>query len=106
VNESVPYEIMNQLTMSNNGMGRLKAMVGAKNFVVHNNYSGISFKFANKGARQPNYIKITLNAMDTYDVEFGRIWGMDYKVIEKLEGIYNDQLKELFEKCTGLYLSL
>ena len=106
MNESTPYIIVNQLTLSSNGMGRLKAMVGAKNFVVHDNYSGISFKFANKGAGRPNYIKITLNAADTYNVEFGRVWGMDYKVIEKLEGVYNDQLKELFEKATGLYLSL
>lgn len=97
---------LNQLAMANNGVNRLVAMVGAKNFVKSDKENYVSFKFMRGAANKANYIKITLNAMDTYDVEFGKIHGMNYKVVGEFNGVYFDQLKELFENETKLYLSL
>ena len=44
--------------------------------------------------------------MDTYSLEFGKIHGMNYRVIETLSGVYAEDLKRIFEAETGLYLSL
>jgi hypothetical protein len=53
-----------------------------------------------------NAIKITLNAMDTYDIDFMRIRGIDIKTVETLDGIYNDGLQDVISDRTGLALSL
>ena len=45
-------------------------------------------------------------AKDLYDMEIGKIWGMNYKVIEEHNDIYGDMMRSLFEKATKLYLSL
>ena len=44
--------------------------------------------------------------MDTYDIVFGRIQGVKYVIMRELKGIYNDQLRDIFEKYTGLYTRL
>jgi hypothetical protein len=82
------------------GINRLVAMTGAYNFVDLGN--GVSFKIKNQKA---NYIKITLNSMDLYDLEVGRIRADTYKVVATYDSIYFDQLKPLIEKATGMYLS-
>jgi hypothetical protein len=97
---------LNQLTNSNNGTGRLSAMIGAHSFVQDTENYNVMFAFKAKAANKANKCRITLNAMDTYDVEFFALRGVNCKVISKHEGIYNDMLKSLFEKETGLYLSL
>jgi hypothetical protein len=76
-------------------------MTGAYNFIDLGN--GVSFKIKNQRA---NYIKITLNSMDLYDLEVGRIRGTTYKVVATHKDVYFDQLKPLIEKATGMYLSL
>jgi len=98
--------VLNQLTMSNNGANRLKAMIGAKNFARSDEQRYVSFRFPMKARNKANYVKITLNDMDTYDVEFGSIRGMKYTVKGEANGVYFDMLKEYFEVETGLYLSL
>lgn len=84
------------------GGGRTKMMIGGQYYVCDTNW--LSFKF--KMCRKTNYVKITLNSMDTYDMEFGKIWGTNYKVVETFNGVYFDQLIPIFEKTTGLYTSL
>jgi len=87
------------------GGGKFMAMTGAHNLVCSDDGCGtMMLKF--KGSRKSNYLKVVLNAMDLYDVEFGKIWGGKYKVISKHEGVYNDMLVSLFETETGLYTSL
>ena len=81
---------------------------GAKNLLRLNN--GISFKLPGKSFTQNriNYVKITLNPKDTYntyntyDVEFGRTRGTQYKIINTLNDIYANQLQEVFTQETGL----
>lgn len=86
------------------GLRRIQAMTGAKDFLHGTNW--VSFKFPNKQRSKPNYVKITLDASDTYTVEFGRIVGYDLKNTKSTSMVYADQLVELFERTTGLYLRL
>ena len=109
------------------GAGRIKAMTGAKHFMADGR--SVSFKFPNKGAKKPNYVKITLTPADLYDIEFGRVgkrsmkisaqdkatakakgWAIPqedyYEKLKTIKGIYFDQLIDIFEKTTGLYLRL
>ncbi len=112
-------QIANTILTQMGGAGKLKLMTGAKNFIALD--SGVSFEFPTVHRR--NYIKVTLEPDDTYTVEFGRkkritpglMGAMDpekpismedfYTKISEHTDIYFDQLKELFEKETGLYLS-
>ena len=94
------------------GQGRLKAMIGAHDFFSDNNGQTLVFKF--RSCRKANYIKITLNSMDTYDLEFVKIPSLNAMMkknakpvtVHTAEGIYNDMLKDVFESFTGLYLTL
>lgn len=102
---------LNQLAQSNHGMSRLSGMIGAKNFVKSEEDNYVSFRFMRGAANKANFCKITLNSMDTYDIEFSKIttkkWGsVSVKPCDTFYGIYNDGLKEVFENETKLYLSL
>lgn len=77
-------------------------MLGAKNLMNVGN--GLSLRI--RGSKAANYIKITLNAMDTYDMEFGKIRGLNCKVVATHTGIYCDMMHKLIETETGLYTSL
>lgn len=93
-------EILRQL-----GGGRFMAMTGAKNFVKDNNKQMIAFKIG-RNSKGINYVKITLNSMDTYDMEFISLRGNNMKIVSRADGIYNDQLQEVFTENTGLYTHL
>jgi len=82
------------------GVMKLNLFTGAYNFVDLGN--GVSFRIKNQRA---NFIKITVNSLDLYDLEVGRIRGMDYKVVAEEHGLYNDMLKPAIERITGMYLS-
>jgi hypothetical protein len=97
-------EVAQTILKQMGGTGKLAAMVGAKDFIAYPN--GVAFKFMDPGAGKPNYVKIVLNASDTYDLEFGRLRGMNYKVIKTADDVYVESLRSLFERTTGLYLSL
>lgn len=85
------------------GVGKLRAMVSAYDFVVLNN--AVQFRF--KGCRKANTCRITLNYQDLYCFELFKI-GKDLmlKPIFEADGLFWDNLKPTFEKETGLYLSL
>ena len=97
-------ETLDQLTQSNENCGviRLTAMIGAKNFITDNNC--VSFRFQARAKNKSNYLRISLTEFDTYDVTFSRVYGKKKTVIKEYEGIYNDQLMDLFQRETGLYL--
>ena len=85
------------------GGNKFRVMTGAKNFLSHGKEHALSFKlpsrFASKGI---NYVKIILDATDTYTVVFGKVLGYTYKEIERYSDIYNDMLQSLFTRVTGL----
>jgi hypothetical protein len=87
------------------GTGRLKCMIGAKDFCYDSNDTYFAFKHM-KGNDGINYCKIKLNGLDLYDLTFGKIRGHNYTIIKEINNIYNDQLKSIFEQTTKLYVSL
>ena len=93
------------------GRGRLKAMIGARDFSSRDDGRTLHFKFP--ACPKANVCKITLNALDTYDVTFIKVGRLSRKTYEvpvqttgEFSGVYCDQLREVFEGFTGLYLSL
>lgn len=85
------------------GGNKFTVMTGAKNYVAHKD--ALSFRLPGNGklnGKTVNYVKITLTPLDLYDVEFGYIRGMNYKVLKTVEGIYFDMLQDVFTRNTGL----
>ena len=98
--KSVAIEILKQL-----GGNRFIAMTGARNFVADGNR--MMFKLPGTMTKNRiNYITITLNSMDTYDIKFVNLRGDKIKVIEEVSGVYNDMLQSVISDRTGLALSL
>ena len=98
--KTVAEEILRQL-----GGGRFIAMTGAKNFTCDNNSLGFRLS-GTMTKNRINYVKVTLNAMDTYDLEFVNLRAGKIKLVEKFEGAYNDMLQSVVSSRTGLALSL
>jgi len=94
--------IVAKTILSQMGGNRLAVMTGAKNFAGTEN--SLSFRFPNR--RGPNFCRVTLTAMDDYTVEFIRIRKRkgipEMKTTAKYEGIYADQLQDIFTEATGL----
>jgi len=90
-------------TIRNQIGGKSLYMIGAKNLIDHGN--GLSLRTGRVAAGKANYIKITLNASDTYDMEFQKI-AKNCKVIAEETGVYFDMLHGMIEQHTGLYTSL
>jgi hypothetical protein len=93
-------EILKQL-----GGNRFIAMTGAKNFARDDATKTVGFQIG-RNAKSVNVVKIRLNSMDTYDMYFLRARMGELKEVSKAEGIYNDQLQEIFTEHTGMYTSL
>ena len=88
------------------GGNHFTVMTGAKNYIAHPD--GLSFRIPGSGFAKDgiNYIKITLNGMDLYDVTFSRVRGRTVKTLHTETGIYADMLREVFRLHTGLRTSL
>jgi len=99
-------QALDQLTQSNNGVGRLHVMVGASRFVKSDEDNYIQFSF--KSCRKANKCRITLNADNTYNLTFFKFNRKTYDCpqVHEVEGTYYGMLKDCFESFTGLYLSL
>jgi hypothetical protein len=85
------------------GGRRFRVMTGAKKFVAHSD--GCSFRLpGNPGYTKAgiNYVRITLNDLDLYDVEYGRIWGMKRTTKRQAHNLYAENLLESFRETTGL----
>lgn len=95
---------LNHLTLSHNGQSRIRVMIGANHLSSDENW--VSFKFMRGAANKSNYLKLTIEDTDLYSIEFIRIYGMKVSTIKKIEGLYSDQLKSVFEQETKLALSL
>lgn len=93
-------DVANIILKQMGGFGRLKMMIGAKNFSKTDN--SVTFQWPSKQRSTGNALKVTLKGDDTYDMEFFN----GPKSVKKYDGVYNDQLKSIFEKQTGLYLTM
>ena len=96
---SVAKTILSQL-----GGNKFAVMTGAKNFVDCGD--ALSMRIG-RNKTSSNYLKVTLNSMDLYDMKFSRVSpkGGERSVTE-YNNIFNDQLVEVFEKHTGMYTKL
>ena len=96
---NVARTILSQL-----GGNKFCAMTGAKNFI--DTGDGLSMKIG-RNKTSSNYLKITLNMMDLYDVRFSRVSPMGgERSVTEYNNVYNDSLVDVFEKHTGMYTSL
>lgn len=82
-------------------------MLGAQNMVYgeENGMAYLSFRI--RGSSRVNYVKVSYNAgLDLYIVEFGKIRGVNYRVVSQFENVYADGLHKLIEQESGLYVKL
>lgn len=110
---------LQQLAQANNPMNRMKAMIGAKDFLQDAENCWVRFKFAAKAINKANMVKITLTPSDLYKVEFIRqqrklnkevsipeagikIYDDVFTAISEIDGLFAEDLKSYFEKETGL----
>jgi hypothetical protein len=90
-----------QTILAQLGGNKFIAMTGAKNIMRHPD-GALSLKF--QMCRKANYMKITLNSLDTYDIEFGKIrqGKLAYTMTQPFWDVYSDQLQDIFTHYTGL----
>ncbi len=84
-------------------MRRLTQMVGAKDFIGDAN--SVTFKFM-KGKDGINAVTINLDSSDTYSLSFFKLRGINCKTMCHISMVYNDQLKNVFERTTSLAIRL
>ena len=96
---SVAKEILETL-----GGNKFRVMTGAKNFMGFSN--GLVMKIG-RNSSNSNYLKITLNSMDTYDMMFAKLTKKgELKSVSEYKNVYNDLMRGTFTAHTGMYTSL
>lgn len=97
-NQEIAKTILSQM-----GGNRIVVMVGAKSLLAIEN--GLSFRFMRSNGM--NCVRIVLDeGADLYNMEFLSVHGGTSKQKAYHEGVYCDQLNEIFEKETGLVTHL
>ena len=86
------------------GGNKFRMMTGAKNLAGDEN--SLSMRIG-RNSSNSNYLKITLNSMDLYDMKFAKLTRMgELKSVKEYDNVYNDSIVEVFEKHTGMYTKL
>ena len=101
-NQQVAQTILSQL-----GGNRFVAMTGCSNFLSDTH--SLSFKLPRGCKNKATHCTVTLDASDTYTVEFVKCnmrAAVYRQVVAKTSMVYADQLCELFTAATGLYTRL
>ena len=78
-------------------------MIGAKNYGV--GPEGLHFKIG-RNSKSVSHIRIKLNVMDLYDLEYIRVRAGKITTVSTETNIYFDGLRESIERNTGLVTSL
>jgi len=96
---TVAKTILDQL-----GGNKFRMMTGAKNFGARDN--SLSMRIG-RNSSNSNYLKITLNSMDTYDMKFCKLTRkFEEKSVTEYKNVYNDLMRGTFTAHTGMYTSL
>lgn len=66
----------------------------------------LKIRFTGKAKSRINLIHVTLMGDDTYTMEFMVASGKGVVSVLEFEGVYWDQLQNIFESSTGLFTSL
>ena len=85
------------------GGNRFKMMTGAHTFTGLPN--GLSFRLPGGGGfckNGVNFVRIILNAEDTYDIEFVKLRGVKFYVKAERKSIYAEDLRQVFTRETGI----
>ena len=86
------------------GGHKFRVMTGAKNFLDHGD--ALSMRLG-RNSSNSNYLKVSLNSMDLYDVRFSKLTRkFEEKSVKEYNDVYADSLVEIFESHTGLYTKL
>jgi hypothetical protein len=88
------------------GGNRFAVMTGAKNFIGGENT--LTFRLPARFAQKSiTGVRVTLDLVaDLYKVEFLAIRGLNVRTVSEFDGVYAEDLRDLFETETGLYTSL
>ena len=98
-NLKVPETILKQL-----GGNKFRVMTGAKNF--GGTEDSLSMRIG-RNSSNSNYLKITLNEMDLYDMKFCKLTRkFEEKSVTEYKNVYNDLMRGTFTAHTGMYTSL
>jgi len=98
-NLKVAETILEQL-----GGNHFRMMTGAKN--LGGTEDSLSMRIG-RNSSNSNYLKITLNSMDMYDMEFCKLTRMgEKKSVTEYKNVYNDLMRGTFTAHTGMYTSL
>jgi hypothetical protein len=102
---------MSDMTVANTilqqlGSGRFLAMTGASNLTGSEN--SLSFKLPRIAAKKITHVRIELSPSDDYTMTFLRcsLRPLRHDEIEKVEGVYAEDMQRIFTETTGLKTSL
>ena len=100
-NAAVADTILQQL-----GGHRFRCMTGAKNFLAGD--AALIFTLPRFAGVKVNKVVVTLDADDTYTVNFYRLTkrGLNCETLATVAGVYGDNLRDVFTAKTGLLTAL
>lgn len=85
------------------GGNRFAVMTGSKNFLA----DGQSLRFnVGRNSRSINFVRVTLNTNDLYDVEFSFLRAGKLSLRASESDVFCGDLRRVFTDKTGLYTSL
>jgi hypothetical protein len=88
------------------GGGKFLAMTGARDLLSFD--TGLIFALPRGAKNKANKVRVTLDASDTYTVEFFRFSGrtLELTPVGAVAGVYADNLRPVFTEATGLHCTL
>lgn len=86
------------------GGSRFVAMTGARNLLATD--KGLQFKIGRGATNKATNVRVTLDASDTYTVEFFAVRGLDVRKVSEHALVYADGLRRLFTAETGMQTGL
>jgi hypothetical protein len=86
------------------GGAQFVALTGASKFVAGDQF--LQFSLPRGCNARINKCRITLDPCDTYTVEFWSTHGTTLELVSSNSDVYCDVLQDLFERVTGLYVTL
>jgi len=86
------------------GGSKFLAMTGARQLVYDTRE--LAFKLPGFAKDGINYVKVVLNADDTYSVIFMKYRGLKVTNVKTVDMIYADMLRDVFKSVTGLDCTL
>ena len=104
---AVAQTILNQL-----GGRQFMGMTGAKGLtVVDEKLGGLAMKLPQDvvrslGPKGVNFVTVVLDYNDTYCMTFAKVRGTKLDVVSYFDNMYCDDLQDIFERETGLLVSL